>query len=557
MALRTPFDFPLDPATNPLGERQISVADPIGSAPGSSTFYLARRFSFTEGDYTFIVTADDAATVGIGTSQLNSRVIASPTYFVPARVEVNIPAGEYRIDVVLTNLLAVSNPCFFTMVILRGEEVIYTSKKDGWLMDDVAISDDDLPPAEDFRYKLPVWTVTPNWQSGVTERLSWQTDILDSERDAEQRRSVRRNARRSFEASFLRQGADAARLDSFLIGVGPSQFLVPLWHEQVRMIDGIDIGASGVTFPNGELRLREFRKGDIVFVTIGDPNDYDLLEVGDVEQARFNWKTLPTRQWPAGTRIYPMRLARIDPSDAQASNVTDRVRRAQVRFTLIEPYYVEASWGTQVGGLPVFGFAVDRANTLDVEYGRKSFMLDNTSGKPFVTDHGKHSSSVVQTRLKLFGRVQAFRFRQFLQAARGMARHFYAPTFMQDVYPFDDIEAGTVELRVQPQGFRSSMISPQPTRIQLAFQFRDTTPTIYVDIKEVREVGEPRNLVAEVLVLSAPLPAIDLSELKRISFMCETRFAQDTFELVHRTNQQAAVEVSCVLRQASNPRTLP
>jgi hypothetical protein len=556
MALRNPYDFPQDPETHPLGERIVSVADPLESAPGARTFYLSRRFTFPEGDYTFIVEADDAATVWIGTSQLNARIIATPTLAVPARADVNIPAGEYRLDVILQNLTPGPSPAYFTMVIMRGEEVFYTSAKEAWLLDDTAINDNDLPPSQDIRYTMPVWTTMPNWLNGITERLSWQTDILDSERDAEQRRSVRRNARRSFEASFLRDAAGGARMDAFLVGVGPAPFLLPLWHEQVRMVDGLDMEASGVTFPDGELRLREFRKGDLVLVNNGDPNDWDLLEIGDVDQDRFSWKSPPPRAWPVGTRIFPLRVARVDNGDARTSGVTDTVRRAEVRFTLDEPYVIEPSWGG-TGGEPIFGFNVDRATTLDVEYSRKAFVIDNTSGKPTTTDHGKHTSAVVQTRLKFFGRPQAFRFRQFLQAARGMARHFYAPTFMQDIYPVGDVIGGTNELIVQPQGFRRSMLSPQPIRLQIAFQFRDGAPTIYADIVNVQEVYQSRRLVAEVLTLAEPLPEITMTDLRRISFVCETRFAQDSFEIHHPTNGQAVIDVACVLRQATNPRTIP
>lgn len=556
MAIREPYDFNQDPETHPLGEKLVSVADPLASAPGASTFYFTRPFTFTEGDYTFLLEADDAATLWIGTSQINMQMLTAATYAVPARADFNVQAGAYRIDVILTNLPPEPNPAYFTLIIKRGEQVVYTSAKEGWLLDDSSISDADVPPSEDFRRKLPVWSVLPNWQGGITERLSWQTDILASERDAEQRRSVRRNARRSFEASFLRQHTDASRLDAFLVGVGPGQFMVPLWHEQVKMLDGISMEASGVNFADGELRLREFRKGDLVFVNAGDPSDYDILEVGDVEQNRFSWRMPPPRNWPKGTRIFPLRLARIAPGDGRTSGVTDQVRRAQVRFELVEPYEIAASWGQQMGGQPLFGFTVDRANSLDMEYSRKSFAIDNGSGRQVITDHGRHTSVVVQTRMKLFGRATAFRFRQFLQAARGMARHFYAPTFMQDIYPVGDINANTTELIVAPQGFRRAMDTPQPVRLQLAFQFRDA-PTIYADVVDVREVYQSSRLTAEVMELAQPLPAITLSELKRISFICETRFEQDTFEIHHPTNGQAMIEVACVLRQATNPRTLP
>jgi hypothetical protein len=552
MTLRTPYDFPTNGS---YGEKLVSVADPVESAPGPATYYLARRINFdTDADYTFLLSADDAATVWLGTDQLNLRIVAQCVIGTPTSTDVHIPAGQYRLDVILQNLPVGQTPCVFTLVILRGDVVVYSSAKEGWVLDDSPINDADLPPGEDPRYSMPVWSILPNWKDGIVERLSWQTDVLASETDAEQRRSVRRNARRSIEASFLRQRAQAQRMDAFFSGVGPATFLVPLWHEQVKMLDGIDMEASGVTLP--QIHFREFRKGDIVFVNNGDPDQYDLLEVGDVEDTRFSWASPPPRTWPPGTRIYPMREARIITQNPKMSRVTDTVSTAQVLFDLVEPYQVPASWGPQNNGQPYFAWRVDRANTLDVEFSRKNYVLDNSSGAVVVTDHGRYTTAVLQANLRLYGRSDAYALRQFLQMARGQAQHFYAPTFNQDIEPLTDI-AGGVELEIASQGFARSMLRPQPNRRQLVFQFRNGTPNLYRTIIDARENRHGLTLESETLVFDAALPAIKLADLKRISFVCETRFAQDQFEIHHPTNGQAVIDVALTLRQATNQRTVP
>lgn len=562
MAIRSPYDFPQDPATHPDGEKIVSVADPIGSAPGNHTYYLARRFNFAEGNYTIALTADDAATVWIGTTQLNLHVIASPTLEKPATAYINIPQGEYRIDVILTNLPAAPSPCYFTMIIKRGEELIYASDKDGWLLDDTQISDDDLPPPDDYRFKLPMFTVLPNWKNGVRERLSWLTDVMDSETSAEQRRSVRRNARREFEADFLRKGANRNRLDDFMVGIGPAEFMMPLWHEAVRMEDGISMEALGVSFPDGELRFREFRQGDLVFVNANDPTDYDILQVGDVEENRFSWAFPPPRPWPIGTRIYPMRQARMLVNPVM-SNITDQVSTATIQFTLSEPYKIDAAWGGSIEGNPYFRFNVDRADPIGVNFGRKNFSLDNGSGPQVVIDHGRFTWSLMSTKVRLFTRANAYAFRQFLQSARGRAVHFFAPTFMQDVYLAGDVPEGAEEIVIQGQGFYEYMLRPQPIRLMLAFQFSNGSPTIYATITNVSPIyatdpdgslSTPLRVVNELLSLDTVLPEIQAKSLHRISFVAETRFDQDAFELFHPTNQQAVVDCALVLRQAFNQR---
>jgi len=550
MALRIPYDFEQDPIPD-TGEKLVSVADPLGAGPGARTFYLARRFEFTEGTYTFIVAADDAATLWLGTTQFDSRIVASCVLGSPGVNSLYIPQGQYRIDVILQNLPTAPTPCYFTLVIKRGDEVVYASDKEGWWLDDIAISDDDLPPPGDIRFKLPVFSVLPNWSGGVTERLVWQTDVMGSETDAEQRRAVRRNARRYFEASFLRQRTRRNRLDSFFAGVGAGHFMMPLWHEQVRMDDGIDMGGAGVLLEN--LNLREFRKGDLVFVNNGDPDEYDILQVGDMEGHRFSWAFPPPRAWPVGTRIYPMRMARIATQQPRTSNITDTVARSEVLFDLVEPYAIEPSWGANLNGEPLFRFDPEWSNGLDVDYARKAYTIDNQTGVPVVIDHGKFTTANMQVKLRLYGRAAAYRLRQFLQAARGRAQKFQCPTFTHDVYPLGDTISGDLVL-IENQGFRAAMAVPQPLRIRLAFQFYDGT-TLYRDIVDARTIYDGLRTVAEEIKFDTALPEIEVKSLKRISFVSDTRFDQDQFEIHHHSSNQVAVDVAIVLRQFTDKRT--
>lgn len=566
MTIREPFDTP---SGLPDGRKMISpTADP-GQAPGNSTFYFARMLTLAGGNYKFKARADDAVTFWIGKSQLETVMLMTATLGgTDGEVDVYLAQGDYRLDAVLVNIPAQPNPAFFDLLITQGDLTIYASAKEGWVLDDTPISDSDIPPVSDYRFGLPVFSVLPNWQTGVLERLTWQTDVLDSERDAEQRRSVRRNARRSFEATFgpRSERTRRNRLDSFFVGTGPAQFMVPLWHEAVSLQDGLDMEAAGVFFQDGELFAREFRKGDLVFVNSGDPDDYDVLQVGDVEAMRFSWAFPPPRSWPKGTRIYPMRVATVNGAAPRMSNITDRVATATARFDLVEPYTIEPAWGNSVGGQPLFRFIPDRTTPLDVEFNRRYFVLDNDSGVPVTTDYGRYTFAQLQMRVLLFGRRDAYSFRQFLQAARGQARHFYMSTFQDDVTLAADIPAASSTVLIMPQGFVDSMRRPQPIRTQLAFQFKGQAQTLYRTIIGVEEVFKrdpdgsihtPKIVAYEQLTIDSPLPSIALNDLRRVSFVCETRFAQDGFELLHSTNTQAAVSTSLVFRQATNPRKLP
>lgn len=559
MTIRTPFEF--GPA-GPAGELLVSPTDPISDGLANHVYYFTRRFHFSDGNYTLEIAADDGATLWIGTTQLTSRMIGQCSLpNGPFTAYVNIPQGDYRLDVLLQNLPA--SPAWFTLIIRKGGDIVYTSAKEGWLLDDTAIADADLPAPQDYRFNLPMFSVLPNWDSGITERLTWLTDVLSSETGSEQRRSVRRNARRQFEVNFLRQRAQRDRLDTFFAGIGSTEFMIPIWHESVRMEDGLDMEASGVRFPDGELQYREYNKGDLIFVNKGDPDDYDILQVGDVDfnNNRFAWAFPPPRAWPVGTRIYPMRTARML-TNPRMSNITDTVSTATVLFDLSEPYKIAASFGDQVGSVPYFPFVADRATPIDAEYSRKSYTIDNQSGQPITTDHGRYTTVLMQASFRLFGRVKAVQMRQWLQASRGQSVRFFAPTFMQDIIPVGDVTLGDMEIKIKPQGFYQYMLRPQPVRIQLNFQLRQGG-SVYAVITNVSPVYKtdsdgsvttPLVIIAELLSVETPLPTIKMADVKRVSFVAETRFNQDSFELHHHTNQQAAVDITLTFKQALNTR---
>lgn len=562
MTIRTPYDSPYADAAFIDGTLLVSPVPWPGNAASPHTFYFSKRFAFAEGDYDIVVKADDACTLWVGQDALSTRMLLTSVLPDSAAVNVHIPQGEYRIDVIVKNMPAVDNPAFFALNILQGGQPVYLSTKDGWYLDDAPISDDDLPPLEDQRFHLPVFTVLPNWANGVTERLSWQTDLMDSESDAEQRRSVRRHPRRTFDAAFLRQGIARQWLDTFLVGIGKSEFLMPLWHEGTKLIDGLSFGATGVTFLDGNTAEREYHEGDLVLVNNGDPGDFDILQVGTVEEHRFSWAPpLPTRAWPAGVRIYPLRTARVL-EDPKMDNVLTNVATADIRFALSEPDIRTPSWGASVNGEPVFPLKPDFTQPVAVSFSRKNYQIDNATGPISVTTTGRFTATLMQFRAVLFGRDNAYAFRQFLAAARGRSVHFQCPTFATDITPLGDIADGTTDLLIENIGYWAYMSSPQPVRLTMAFIFPDA-PTIYRRILTGYEVylidvdGNvviPHQITAEVLQIDAPLPAIALSDLTKISFIAETRFDMDEFELHHNTADQHSVELSLALRQAKNPR---
>lgn len=396
-------------------------------------------------------------------------------------------------------------------------------------------------PANPWR-NLRVFSVSPNWSGGLLESLSWLTDVMVSERAVEQRRTVRRWPRRMIECSFLRKGAYRSRLDSFMAGTGRELFLVPLWHEQFFLNDPTDDG--NVYFPAGTLAMREYRLGDLVMVSLiaKDPNTYAVLQVIEYDEAGDRIKLAAiedTGLWPIGSRITPLRRARILDSVTQ-NGLTDDVATAQIRFTLYDPdKYFTASWGT---GDRFWPFKADRATPFVFDYNRQSYTQDFDMGLIDVVDPSNQAQVTQSMMMTLFGRKNVYAFRSFLYAARGKAIRFYVPTGMSDLQLTTNLGGTTFETK--QNGLSEYMLLPQECRELIEISYTDGRQKSYRRIVGVQAVYDDMRQVGEQITVDQALPSADLNLVSRISYVVPSRFNSDLFEFSHKVDDSAAVQVA-------------
>lgn len=521
------------------GEQALSVASPIGTAAGRTTFRLARWFDFEGGVYTIKYVVADAAAWFTSVSETSGRpLMRSNTGDAVQQQTVFIPRGRFRLDILLSNLSTGQSSCYVAFSIRQGTKVVYASTASGWVFDTAAIPNSAVPAIADRRLSFPLFPFMPNWSGGVTERIQFMTEILASETDAEQRRSPRRFARRSFEASFLRQGAYRSRLDNFFLGSGSNEVLLPLWHEQYRLQGNL---GTTLAFPESTLVMREFRGGDLA-VLIRNPSDAEILTIAshDLNTDTITFTAAPTGQWGAGDVIMPLRVAKI--MDAvRFENQTDNVTTAQARFELDEPLlWPDPSWAYCS---PLFRFKPNRATALSIDFNRLLYPFDSETGPVDVTDYGQRARVGTRLSLALRGRPDVYRFRQFINKARGRAVRFWMPDWMQDIIPAVDIAGPYID--AVPAGFVDYIRTQQDARLMIGVEFLDGRPTLYREITNVVEVSG-----AERFAVDPALPPIEKSEVARIMFVLPSRFDQDGFEIQHPVDDSAVAQTTLVVRSA-------
>lgn len=291
----TPFEFavPSGIATSfTSGEKTISVASPLASAPARSTFMISRWIYLSAGSYVFRCAAKASATWllntvhefnGVRKEEKQLLFTCTDAQGVIEREVFVAKSGVRKLDVLMRNTATAAAECYVVFNIRRSGNPIYLSDNDGWLASDTGtVTAAEMPEMPDTRKFLPVFNISPNWQGGVLERIEYLTNVLASSTDAEQRRAMRVHPRRSFEVSFLREKALRARLDAFVAGHGHNEFLVPLWHESLRLPYGEPKETVPVPFDGYNLISDGAKISDGTYVSNGLDLLFDAISDGDV-----------------------------------------------------------------------------------------------------------------------------------------------------------------------------------------------------------------------------------------------------------------------------------
>ena len=531
------------------GEKALTFATPINSVPPRTYWYLSRFILLDGGNYTLKINASDPFQFSIGPSQNNTRrvIAADKQSGFPWQADFFVRGGRQRIDIQMFNVWLPSDPyavnptaqpssCYVAFSLWKNGNLVYASTADEWSFDSTWLADSALAATSDPRMSLPVWTIPPNWDSGVLETLTFDTEIFDSERESEQRRSLARHPRRSVEASFLRAGINTQRINEFLVGVGSRKFLVPFWPEQMSIPVPLSIGDNSFHFNAHDLDGREFYSGGAFILTNGDPTVYEVftyeLLIGTDEAVTMAFYGGCQKEWPLGSRITPLYTAYLDEAP-EMQFVTSTIATATLRFLYYETVKtLEPSWGYCA---PLWRFKLDWSDTWSESFRRNTAKLDTSIGPVDVVDASGLTRIGQSVKLNLIGRDKVNAFRGFVAMARGKCVRFWMPTHHHDITPVGSSIGGT-SLSAIPSGYVDWIVDPQDTRVMMQIEFTSGAPTLYRRLNGVQRSGG-----FDVFTFDETLPTIQMVDVLRISFVMPMRFDTDSFELNHIVDDLGAV----------------
>lgn len=370
----------------------------------------------------------------------------------------------------------------------------------------------------------PLWTITPDWATPVREKLGFLTDVMRAWSGYEQRRILRVAPRRVFTFSTLAQDKEKRYLENALFDWSAEVWYLPIFPDGQHLPSAVGIGDTAIACDTVH---RDFVNGGLA-IAIKDALTVEVFLLSTITSGALNLSAPATAIWPVGTRLYPLRSARLLVYPKLLHD-SQEMWSVSIEFTVNEPCDWPAASGLPVyRTLPVLEDSPDVSTPPAGDYSREANLIDSVTGALEVDDTAQlgFPGGVHQWYLK--GRTARAAFRSLLYLLKGRAAMIWVPSYNADLLLIGTLGSSAVAMTVQACGLvkLAGIQNRRDIRIEL------TGAGIYY--RRIIAVAAGMSSATEVATLDSALGvAIAASQVRRISWMVLSRSDADEIEIQH------------------------
>lgn len=372
-----------------------------------------------------------------------------------------------------------------------------------------------------------IWPVTPDWSNGVQESLAWQSDVKQAPATAvTQHRGLRIGPRRRFQFDVLADGQERRVADMLLAG-HRGKWLLPIWPD-VQLVGAHSASATFITCQTPGFDFVDGGKA-LLWASV---NSWEIVAIDTVDETGLTLGDALVGTWSAGTRLYPLRRAKVQDGAEEALR-NDNVSRRTLAFDIEEvcDWPVLESPTTYLTH-PVLDVRPDESDDPTVSYAGLLQSVDYGTSIPFEHDLPGIALRAQQSHWKLWGRAEHSWFRSLLYTLAGRSTPIWVPSFVSDLKPVAAVSGGSTTLSIEWAGY-TLFGKDKPNRKDVVIELVDGTK-FYRRITNAVEAGDN-----ETLTLSASLSGSSIApgSIRAISIMALSTLASDEIEIEHTTDQ--------------------
>jgi hypothetical protein len=398
----------------------------------------------------------------------------------------------------------------------------------------------------------PIAIFRPNWANGIVERLEWLTSVVATYAGSEQRRRVRLTPRRSFEISYNRSKAERTFFDLWMMNLAAEEVFLPLWHDQGHLTHPASEGDAYIRL---DTAYREYLEGGYA-VLVKDSFNYEIVEIAEVLGDRLTLAEFLGKSWPKNTKVYPLRLATLDP-ETQGQALSSRVNDVTLLYTLTGPNEIEdeGDWDDfyKINGAPVLTTEPNRRDAIDIGWGYSVVEQDQQLGLRRRVVMRDSASTTQGYSWWAKGREAQYRVRQLLYRLKGRFQPVYMPTFAEDVTLAAPAPANSYWITIRNIGYHiikgiaeglSDDTELSRGRRRLLFRVGSNFADTFIYAATPINGGEDEELELH----PSAYPKIALPNGTPGSFVELARMDQDVIELHHHADSDGLMEVAVAFR---------
>lgn len=378
------------------------------------------------------------------------------------------------------------------------------------------------------------WPVPPDWGTPVRQTLAWLTDYMSARNGARQKRQLRLAPRRTFEFSVIADEQGRRVMDALGFDQGARQWLLPIWPDVQFLGAALTTGSTAVACATAG---RDFVAGGQALLWLA-PNRWEVIQVDNFDAGGLILSAATVAVWPAGTRLYPLRLARTQ-KPASETQWTDDASLYKVVMQIDEACdHAAVAPAATYRDVPVLEWRRDEGDNPAVTYDRSTQTIDGDTGAIAYVDLPAMPFRTQSHSWVLHGRDELDAFIGLQYWLRGRMGALWVPSFTSDLVLASDVAAASTVLAVEWAGY-TVFGRLQSNRRDIRIELMNGT-VFYRRITACAETG-----ATEALTIDAALgTAVSKDAVRAISFLTLCEQATDSVSIDHITDGDGAAVAS-------------
>lgn len=365
----------------------------------------------------------------------------------------------------------------------------------------------------------------------IRESYGYLTRIITSMTDTEQRAALREIPVRGWSFDFVLTQRDMRIAQALNYGWSSRPFGVPIWYEETTLSAAV---SAGDTVLPADVDLRAW---DELALLWANAWTFEAVLISDITSNGLELGNQLLADWPAGTKLYPVRLARIDSRtvyqqrDLDHADASITFRGEDWRRLTTDPPPVPGYAGlastTYQGREVLVHTTPNRGDQTAHEFLRPQFVLANPPGRARYNPRRDAARLGFEFRYVCEGRTAKHDLRAWVDAHFGALVPFWVPTYRRDLVITTDGEPSDQDLQVQPADYVRHQFPNDASRRHLAIYEAGSTPSLFRGVVSATEAADH-----EALVLDGTL-GVNVTSETMVSYLVLVRLASDSIEIEH------------------------